>query len=465
MVSIPPVLMPTFIAALAQHVDPVHIHTHDLDMWAHDAAEGWALPDVVVEPETTEEVAAVVCIAAQHGVPITTRGAGSGLTGGSVPDRGGLVVSLAQMNQIVEIDAPAMTVTAQAGVVTGDLQAAVEAQNLFYPPDPASLAWCSIGGNVACNAGGPRALKYGVTRQYVLGMTVVLADGQIVKLGAKTHKQASGYGLLHLFVGSEGTLGIITEVTLRLIPKPPVRVTLSALFPTLDQASTAVTAVLHSGTLPCTIELMDRTTLRHVEDHLHLGLPQHAGAMLVIEQDGRLLSAVSEELALVQAVCIEHGGFGIEIATEEAERARLWQARRSVYFAQLERGPSRREDIVVPRSHIPAMVRRVEAIAQTTGLEIAVFGHAGDGNLHPSIMYNPDDPNSTQAAINAERDVVRTAIALGGMVSGEHGVGLLKRPYLEDAVGPVALGLMRTIKQTLDPQNLFNPGKIIDDGN
>lgn len=262
---------------LAAAVGPAWVRTGALTEWSGDGTEARGQALAVVEPATTAEVAAVVRCAAEHGATIVTRGAGSGLAGGAVPVGGEIVVSLARMNRITELDAAAMTITVEAGVVTGDLQAAVEARGLFYPPDPASLTWCTIGGNVACNAGGPRAVKYGVTRQYVLGLTAVLADGRIVRLGGKTHKQATGYNLTQLLVGSEGTLGIITEVTLRLLPLPAARATLTALFATLDDASQAVTAVLHSGLLPCTIEIMDHVVLGAVEQHLQSGLAGHGG--------------------------------------------------------------------------------------------------------------------------------------------------------------------------------------------
>jgi len=451
--------------ALEQCVGRSYVHTEQLDAWAKDGTELFALPDVVVEPATTDEVAAVVRVAAEYGVPVVTRGAGTGVAGGAVPQRGDIVLSTSRLNRIIEIDAQAMTATVGAGVRTGELQAAVEAEYLFYPPDPSSLAECTIGGNVACNAGGPRALKYGVTRQYVLGLTVVLANGNILRLGGKTHKQASGYALLHLFVGSEGTLGIVTEVTLRLIPLPPVRATLTALFPTLDEASHAVTAVLHSGSLPCTIELMDRTTLRAVEDYLHLGLPHEAGAMLIIEQDGISLPAIAAELEQVRAACEQYGGFEAAIATTEEERAQLWAARRSAYYALLHLAPMcRAEDIVVPRSAIPKMVEQIEAIAVETGLLIAVCGHAGDGNLHPLIAFDGRDPQQLSAVQRAEALIVQAALDLGGMVSGEHGVGTLKLPFLEAAVGTEAVAIMRMLKQTLDPQNILNPGKVIPAG-
>ncbi len=457
------VTMNHLIAALNDTMGAENVHSDNLAQWSHDASDGFALPAIVVEPGNSDEVAAVVKMAGRFDVPIVTRGAGSGLAGGAV-SAGGLVLSLARLDRIVEIDAPAMTVTAQAGVVTGELQAAVEAQGLFYPPDPASLSWCSIGGNVAVNAGGPRALKYGMTRNYVLGMTVILADGQALQLGGKAHKQASGYALMHLFIGAEGTLGIITEVTLRLLPKPPVRATLTALFPSLDAACNAVTAVLHSGILPCTIELMDHATLVAIENLLHLGLPQNAAAMMLVEQDGGEVRAVLDELQRVQAACEAHGGQQVEIATDEAERARLWLARRNVYNSMVAAAPNLYvEDVVVPRSAIPQMVARLEEIAAATGVKIAVAGHAGDGNVHPCILFDANDPTQAAAAKLAESQIVRAALDLGGMISGEHGVGNLKRPYLEAGVGTAALDLMRTLKRTLDPRNLLNPGKVLPD--
>lgn len=453
--------IPQLTAALRDLLGAEHVHTDDLARWSHDATDAFALPAIVIEPANTDEVCAIVKLADSHHIPIVTRGAGSGLAGGAVSD-GGIVLSLARLNRIIEIDAPAMTISAEAGVVTGELQAAVEAQGLFYPPDPASLAWCSIGGNVAVNAGGPRALKYGMTRNYVLGMTVVLADGQILRLGAKAHKQASGYALMHLFIGAEGTLGIITEVTLRLIPLPPTRATLTALFHTLDAASNAVTAVLHSGILPCTIELMDQPTLIAIENMLHLDLPQNGGAMLLVEQDGTLLEAVTADLAKVQTICEAHGGSAVQIATDPAQRARLWQVRRNVYPALVASAPNiYTEDIVVPRSLIPTLIAQVQQIGIANGVPIAVAGHAGDGNVHPSITFDAADPMQAAAAKRAEGDIVRAGLALGGMISGEHGVGLLKREYMEAGVGALALDLMRTLKRTLDPHNILNPGKVL----
>lgn len=451
-------------AALAAHLPPDRLRITDLEPWSSDATLQPGRPDLVVEPCSTDEVVTVVRIAAAHGLPIITRGSGTGVAGGAVPERGGLVLSLARMNRILEIDAAAMTATVEAGVRTGDLQAAVEAQGLFYPPDPASLAECTIGGNVATNAGGPRALKYGVTRHYVLGMSVVLADGRVLRLGGKTHKQAVGYDLKQLFIGSEGTLGIVTEVILRLIPRPGYRATLTALFPSLAAASAAVDAVLHSGTLPCALELMDRTTLRMVRAYLGAEVPAEAGALVIIEQDGNAPAALVAELERAAALCAAQGGFAIEIASDDEARARLWRMRRSVHYALEAAAPNFRvEDTVVPRSRIPEMVARVEAIAAASGLPIAVCGHFGDGNLHPLIAFDVRTADQAARAAEAERQIVAAALELGGTLSGEHGIGLLKRPFLATAVGVEALALMRQLKRLLDPQDLLNPGKLLPD--
>jgi len=455
-------VMGRLAAAMRPIVGEQQVSTGDLAAWGGDASQEFALPGLVVAPGSVAEVAAVVRLATRAGVAVTTRGAGSGLAGGAVPQPGGLVLSMARLSRIVELDAAAMTATVEAGVVTGDLQAMVEAQNLFYPPDPASLSWCTIGGNVACNAGGPRAFKYGMTRNYVLGLTVVLADGQIVRLGSKTHKQSSGYNLSQLFVGSEGTLAVICEATLRLIPRPAARATLTALFPTLLAASEAVTAVLHSGCQPCAVELMDQATIRAVESVVHLGLPLEAGALLLVEVDGAFSDALAAELVGIQHICESFGASALAVATGDEERARLWLARRNVYHGMVAAAPNfYLEDVVVPRSVIPQLVGRVAAIAVETGVQIAVAGHAGDGNLHPCILFDGSDLAQAAAAKRAESAIVEAALALGGMVSGEHGVGSRKQPYLAAGVGDPAYALMRAVKRTLDPHNLLNPGKVV----
>jgi glycolate oxidase len=349
----------------------------------------------------------------------------------------------------------------QPGVVTGDLQKAVEKIGLFYPPDPASLNQSTIGGNVACNAGGPRCLKYGVTKDYVLGVTVVLMDGKVLRLGGRTVKNVTGYQLVQLFVGSEGSLGVITEIILRLVPLPRYRSTAAAYFPALDAASEAVTAIMSAGILPATLEMMDRTTINVVEDYLNMGLPREAEALLLLEQDGNDEDAARAEVGRMASVCRELGATSVDVAQTPAERDNLWRARRAVSGALGRVRPNKLgEDIVVPRSKIPAMVRCIEQISERHGLPIAVFGHAGDGNLHPNILFDRRLDGELERVERAAADIFMAALDLGGTLSGEHGIGSLKREFLEDDLGKDTVDVMRAIKQTLDPKGLLNPHKI-----
>lgn len=419
-------------------------------------------PEVVVTPRTTDEVAAVLRLCYERDIPVIPRGAGTGLAGGTIPTPGSLVLSLARMNSILEIDTANTVVRTEAGVVTADLQRAVETRGLFYPPDPASLNQCTIGGNAACNAGGPRCLKYGVTKDYVVGLTVVLADGRVLRLGGKTIKNVTGYQLMQLFIGSEGTLGVITELTLRLLPLPQVRRTAAAFFPSADAAGTAVTAILQAGILPVTLEFMDAATIGVVEDYLGLGLPRDAEAMLLIEQDGNEPAAVEADLERVVALCRQLGATRIDLAHTPEERDALWRARRAVSGA-LGRFPQPNklgEDVVVPRSAIPALLRRIRAISEEFQLPIPVFGHAGDGNLHPNIIFDRRQPGELERVEAAAAALFRATLELGGTLSGEHGIGTLKREFLEEDLGPDAVQVMRTIKQALDPKGLLNPTKM-----
>ncbi len=437
----------------------------ELVAYSYDATFQQCLPDVVVHPTTTKQVSDILRLASLHQLPVIPRGSGTSLAGGTIPVTGGLVLNLARMNQIIEVDPATTTATVQAGVVNGQLQTAAERHGLFYPPDPASLAQCTLGGNVACDAGGPRCLKYGVTRDYVLGMTVVLMDGRVLRLGGKLLKNATGYQLIQLFVGSEGTLGVITELTLRLLPLPRAQATAAAIFARLDDASRAVTTILSGGILPATMELMDRVTLNAVEDFTRMGLPREAGAMLIIEQDGHDLEAVGREIAEIGRLFGAQGALRVEIATAAEERARLWAARRAASGAIGQLRPNKLgEDIVVPRDRIPEMVRRVGEIAERFGLQIAVFGHAGDGNLHPNILFDRQQPGELERVERAAEAILRAALELGGMLSGEHGIGTLKREFLRDALGDDAVNVMVGIKHLLDPQGLLNPGKLFPTG-
>lgn len=442
-------------------VEQVHAGPAELFAYSYDGTFQQARPDYVVTPATTDEVSALLELADREDLPVIPRGAGTSLSGGTIPVGGGMVIGLARMNKILEIDRVNTLARVQAGVVTGEFQAAVEQQRLFYPPDPASLNQSTLGGNVACNAGGPRCLKYGVTKDYVLGMTVVLVDGRILRLGGKLMKNVTGYQLGQLFIGSEGSLGIITEVILRLVPLPAERCTAAAYFSTLDGAAEAVTSVMAAGILPATLEMMDRTTINVVEDYLHMGLPRTAEAMLILEQDGNDAGATLAEVQRMGDVCRQSGVIDVQVAAGLADRNRLWQARRAVSGALGRVRPNKLgEDIVVPRSEIPEMIRRIGAISEETGLPIAVFGHAGDGNLHPNILFDRSQPGELERVERAAAAIFRGALELGGTLSGEHGIGTLKREFLEEDLGADTVQIMHGIKKLLDPKGLLNPHKI-----
>ena len=403
-------------------------------------------------------------LAARERIPVVTRGMGSGLTAASVPFRGGITLSMTRMNCILEIDQVNATAHVEAGIVTADLQNAVEKLGQFYPPDPSSIRHSTIGGNIACNAGGPRCLKYGVTGDYVLGLTIVLADGQILHTGGKLIKDVVGYDLTALLTGSEGTLGIITEALLRLICKPKFARTALVEFSALEDASHTVNAILSAGIMPATIELMDETALACIEEAMHLGLPLDVEATLLIETDGSDEAGVLREIKSVAAICLEYGARQVKIAKDETERSSLWKARRSVSPALARKAPNKLgEDITVPRSAIPEAVRRIKSISAKYGLPIVIFGHAGDGNLHPNILFDKRDPEQWAKVEQMVSQVFDTALDLGGTLSGEHGVGTLKRSYITRALGPVSIDIQKHIKQVLDPFNILNPGKIFPD--
>ncbi len=455
-----------FIEKLEQAVGKAYVlHTpEDLAVYGYDGTFVEGKPDVVVLPASTVEVSKVIQIAAETRTPVVPRGMGSGLAAASVPlPAGGIVLSLTRMNKILEIDTVNTTVTAEAGVVTADLQATVEKQNLFYPPDPSSIRHSTIGGNIACNAGGPRCLKYGVTGDYVMGLTIVLADGQVLKTGGKTIKDVTGYDLNALFTGSEGTLGIITDVLLRLVSRPRFTKTALAEFVSLADASHTVNNILQAGLVPASLELMDQTAIICIEEAMHLNLNTHVGASIILETDGSDEETVRREIEACVRICKESGASSVKLARDEAERDGLWKARRSMSPSLARKAPNKLgEDITVPRSAIPQVVERLRQISDQYGLPIVIFGHAGDGNLHPNILFDKRDPEQWATVEKMVAEIFQAALDLGGTLSGEHGVGLLKRPYLEKALGPVSIAVQSSIKQALDPLNILNPGKIFE---
>jgi glycolate oxidase len=418
------------------------------------------LPGAVALPTTTAEVADLVRICGEFDVPIVPRGAGSGLSGGASGIDGALTIAFTSMDRIIEIDAANLCVVTQPGVINARLKAAVAEQGLFYAPDPASFEMCSIGGNLGTNAGGLCCVKYGQTRDSVLGLEVVMADGSVVRTGGKNVKDVAGYSLTHLIVGSQGTLAIITEATLRLRPTPPPRSTLLAFFPTLESAGDAVAGIATAGLSPVTLELMDRFTIRAVDDVHALGLDRDAAAMLMIESDLPGIAA-TDELERAEAVCVGVGATTTVRSETPAEADLLRQARRAAHWALEKIGEVKMEDVGVPRSRVPDMLRAIEGIAARHEVSIGTFGHAGDGNLHPDLVLERGDPRAEAVTKAVQHDLYQAALDLGGTVTGEHGIGSARREWLEPQRGKDAVRVMRAIKDALDPQGLLNPGRVL----
>ncbi|MEJ2209042.1 MAG: FAD-linked oxidase C-terminal domain-containing protein [Anaerolineae bacterium] len=434
----------------------------DLVAYSYDGTFAEQRPDLIVRPDSTEQVSEVMKVAWRESIGVVPRGMASGLAAASVPMDGGMVLDICRLNRISEIDEVNFTVTAGAGVVTQDLADTVAKKGLFYPPDPSSIKQSTLGGNAACNAGGPRCLKYGVTSDYVMGLTVVLADGRVLKTGGKAIKNVTGYNLTQLFVGSEGTLGVITELILKLVPLPKVARTAKAIFPRLADASQCVNNILMAGIVPATIELMDETAIATIEEAMHLDLPLDVEAILIIECDGMDEAQVMAEIETIAGICRATGARDVEVARNEKERATLWSARRSISPSLARRAPNKLgEDISVPRSAIPQAVAAIKEISRQRGIPIAIFGHAGDGNLHPNILFDKRDPDQMEKMKAAAGDIFATSVRLGGTLSGEHGVGSLKLPFLDDDLGPVYIEVMDKIKQALDSKSILNPGKVV----
>jgi glycolate oxidase len=440
--------------------DRVLTSPEELTVYSYDASWSEIRPGAIVSPLTTTEVAATLRIADRERIPVVPRGAATGLSGGSVPVEGSIALNMARMNRILEISPGDLVAVVQPGVVNKTLQDETAKYGLFYPPDPASYYMATIGGNVAENAGGPRCLKYGVTKDYVLGLEVVLPGGRIMRTGKRTIKDVAGYNLTQLFIGSEGTLGVITEVTVKLLPLPPARGTVLALFRTLEEACQTVGAVLATGIIPLTTELMDDLTIRAVERYMTLGLPPETGAALLIDVDGQP-EAVERESQIVVQACAEGGALAVQRAVTAEESDTLWTGRRAIAAALKHLGPDNiGEDLAVPRSKIPEMAQRIRAISAKYGLPIAVFGHIGDGNLHPHIICDRRNLEEMERLEKAGAEIMEAAIELGGTITGEHGIGLAKREFVLKGIHPVALEQMRALKRLFDPNNIMNPGKM-----
>jgi glycolate oxidase len=453
------------ISALNEALDPTRVLTRPEDLLVYGFDGTAALkghPAAVVFARSSSEVSAVLRIARAHRVPVVTRGSGTGLSGGSIPSPGAIVLCLLEMNRILEIDTANLTLRAEAGAITQAIFEAAAQVGLFYPPDPGSMRVSTIGGNVAENSGGLRGLKYGVTRDYVMGMEVVLPDGTICWLGNKCVKDVAGYSMKDLFVGSEGTLGVITQVLLKLLPQPASKHTLLATFAEMETAAAAVSAIIAARVIPCTLEFLDRTTLHCVEAYAKVGLPRDAEALLLIETDGHP-AAAADEAARVEAILTQQGASNVRRAKDAAEGVQLATARRSAFSALARVKPTTiLEDVTVPRSELPKMVRRIQEVAAHHRLQVATFGHFGDGNLHPTFLTDERDKDEMHRVELALAEIFDACIALGGTITGEHGVGLAKKNALRRQLGDHSYALLRQIKDALDPEHLLNPGKIFE---
>ncbi len=436
----------------------------DLIPYSFDGTAGLKqMPLCVVLPTTTDQISQLLKMANAEKISIVTRGSGTGLSGGSVPSPDSIVVCLVRMNRIVEVDSKNLTLLAEAGVITGEIAKKAEEVGLLYPPDPGSLKISTIGGNVAENSGGLRGLKYGVTRDYIMGLEVVLANGDVTWLGNKCVKDVAGYSLKDLFIGSEGTLGIVTQVLLKLIPKPAARKTLLAVYSTMEAAAATVSAIIQAKMIPCTLEFLDRTTINCIEDYTKVGLPRDAEAILLMETDGHPV-AVEEESEFMAKLARENGAYSVRISQSKEEADALASARRSAFSALARVAPTTiLEDATVPRSELVKMIRFIQKTAQKYNVKIGTFGHMGDGNLHPTFLTDEKNLEEMKRVEEAMRDIFDYAIKLGGTITGEHGVGLAKKSFLPRALGETQMNLLRAVKKSLDPNAILNPGKIFDD--
>jgi glycolate oxidase len=420
-----------------------------------------SLPDAIVIPSSVDQISKLVRLANEERFAIIPRGSGTGLSGGSVPTENSVVLLMAKWDKVIELDRDNLAAWVEPGVITGKFQALVESEGLFYPPDPGSSQICTLGGNVAENAGGLRGLKYGVTKNYILGLEVVLPNGDVMQVGGKNTKDVAGYNLKDVLIGSEGTLGIFTKILLKLIPKPQYQKTILAFYDSIGKAAETVSLITANRIMPAMLEFLDNSTVRAVEDFAHLGLDINAGAILLTELDGPR-SAVEEDAVAIESICKNFGATGVKVAADEAESSKLKAARKIAFAALARIRPTTiLEDATVPRSKLPDMVDFISSTARKHDIQIGTFGHAGDGNMHPTGLTDERDKDEIERTQKAFEEIFRKAVELGGTITGEHGVGLAKKKFLEELYNTPFIRLMKKTKQMLDPNDILNPGKII----
>ncbi|MFC2072990.1 FAD-binding oxidoreductase [Chloroflexota bacterium] len=433
----------------------------DLYAYSYDGTSVWShMPDIVVLPNTTVQVSQILRLANENRIPVTSRGGGTNLSGGSIPIKGGIVLGTSKINKILEVNKSNLSAIVEPGVILQDFNLALAKEGLFYPPDPQSFFGCTIGGTVAENAGGPNCIKYGVTKHYVLGLEVVLASGRVINIGSRTVKNRTGYDLAMLFVGSEGTLGVITRIILKLLPMPPAHKTILAIFDDLVVAGKAVSDILAAGVIPAKLEFLDKLFMQRIEEVMPIGLPIDANALLLLQTDGSP-AAVEAEAIQIFSVLKNSGAMDVRLAKDTLEEDRYWKAR-SVAGAAIYNSAHTilKEDVTVPRDRIAEFIQKKDAISKKHGIAIPVMGHAGDGNLHPNILTDIRDKDNFARAQEAIAELFTAALALGGVISGEHGIGLEKKPFIRQGMEPMAIEIMKMIKAILDPNTILNPGKI-----
>jgi glycolate oxidase len=459
-------IKPEILSRLQKIVNKEGVLTskEDLTTYSYDSTTMWShMPDVVVFPTTTEQVSQIMKLANDNLIPVTPRGGGTNCSGGSIPIKGGIVLCTTRMNRLLEINKGNLIAIVEPGVVLQDFNLALAKESLFYPPDPQSFLGCTVGGMVAENAGGPYGVKYGVTKQYLLGLEVVLASGDVVKLGGMTAKNRTGYELLMLFAGSEGTLGVITKIIVRLLPMPPAQKSMLAVFDNMEAAGRAVSNILANGVVPAKVEFLDNWFLRRIEELNPMGLPIDAGALLLILSDGNP-TAVDAEIEQILNICLECGAKETRVAKDKNEADRLWQARSAGFAAIYSSAPTiLSEDMTVPRDKIALFMNKLDEISMKYDLPIRVLGHAGDGNIHPSIPTDINDREHFEKATAAMDEIFESTLSFDGVLSGEHGIGLEKKRFLKKAMDPLAIEIMKKIKTILDPNHILNPEKIWED--